>query len=346
MSYNLKNYENQWLKIDLSIDNVNGAADLFINGTIAQTFSFTQQITKNSNSKLYIGSKSDKSNGFNGKIESFGVTNKLITEDISKIKFEATRSSKNKMFDVKFVNNSVSDRSKLSKFKLSKRDNADIPSTGAGTGIVIATNTNRDAVQFSDGKFIEMDATESINGNKLMNTTFSAWIKTPSLYTNTGYEPILSRNGIFSFGLNNGHASLFLGKDNQLVPGTNITAPEQNTDILATTDYKIIDLSFEENNERLDVYSSNNIVPMSSMTQQKGLLATKSIHLAAATNDKMELAKSIIVGKDLSKFSVSMWVNFDTLTNNMILMERPEIGLKLSGDSTGKLKVAYNTTVA
>lgn len=343
MSYNLKDYENQWVKIDLSIDNVNGAADLFINGTIAETFSFTKQITRNANSKLYIGNKSDKSKGFNGKIESFGITNKLITEEIANIRYLAKRSSKSKMFDVKFVNNSVSDRSK---FKVSKRNDAGTQSTGAGTGIVITTDTNRDAVQFSQGKFIEMDATESMNGNKLMNTTFSAWIKTPSSYNNNGYEPILSRNGIFSFGLNNGHASLFLGKDNQLVPGTNITAPEQNTDIVVSADDKIIDVSFDEVNTRVDVYSSDSIVPLSSMTQQTGVLATKSIHLAAATNDKIELAKSIIVGKDLSKFSVSMWVNFDTLTDNMILMERPEIGLKLSGDSTGKLNVAYNTTVA
>ena len=340
MSYNLKDYQNQWVKFDLSIDNNNGAADVFLNGAIVQTFSFTKQITRDVNSKLHIGSKSDNSKGFNGKMESFDITNKLITEEIASIKYAARKNSKSKMFNVKFINNGVSDSSK---FKVTKKVDE-----GTGAGIVIKTESNRDAVQFSQGKYIEMEATESMNGDKLLNTTFSTWIKTPSLYANNGYQPILSRNGIFSFGLNNGHASLFLGKENQLVPGTNITAPEQNTDIVVSTDDKIIDVSFDYDsiNSKVDTYRNGSIVPMTTLTQQTGLLSTKSIHLSAATNDKIELDKSLIVGNDLSKFSISMWVNFDTLTDNMILMERPEIGLKLSGDNTGKLKVAYNAVVA
>ena len=343
MSYNLRDYENEWVKLEISIDNTNNAADLFINGAKKDSFVFAEQITKNTNSKFFVGGNSEKSKNFRGKMESLSITNKLITEKIANSKYISERNSKNKMLDLKFKNNGVTDSSK---FKVAKKNKANNGTISNVLDVIIKAVDNRYAVQFVEaGEFIEMEPTSSMSGDKLDNTTFSAWIKTPDGYANTGYEPILSRNGIFSFGLNNGHASLFLGKDNQLVPGTNITVPQQNTDVIVSTDDKIVNVSFEEIHSKVDVYSAGVKVASDTKTHQSGVLSTNAIQLSSDTDDKIELDKSLIVGKDLKKFSVSMWVNFDTLTDNMILMQRPDIGLKLSGDSTGKMKVEYKKLI-
>lgn len=186
-----------------------------------------------------------------------------------------------------------------------------------------------------------MEPTSSMSGDKLENTTFSTWIKTPAGYTNTGYEPILSRNGIFSFGLNNGHASLFLGKDNQLVPGTNITNEFTTSTTLVTSIASIM----EEDNENLlfdaNFNTNDTSVKTTSTTKKYSSVVPGSKYIELSKTDKIELDKTKLIGKDLSSFTFSGWVNFSSLNDGAILFERPDTGLKLTTDASGKISLNY-----
>jgi len=179
-----------------------------------------------------------------------------------------------------------------------------------------------------------------MNGDKLENTTFSAWIKTPSASINNGYEPILSRNGILSFGLNNGHASLLLGKDNQLVPGTNITNEDTTSTALVTSIATVMDnedMIFDAN-----FNTSDASVITTSSTIKYSSIVPGSKYIELSKTDKIELSKTKLIGKDLSSFAFSGWVNFSSLNDNGIIFERPDTGLKLMADASGKISVDYN----
>jgi hypothetical protein len=208
-------------------------------------------------------------------------------------------------------------------------------------GIIYVEDT-RVAMKLSDGDYIEMEPSAGMNGDNLKNATFSAWIKTPVVI---GYEPILSRNGIFSFGLNNGHASLFLGKDNQLVPGTNITSDVAiSTAVVSslssimdpTNEYLVFDANFNTNDASITIPETatkkySRIVP-----------GSKYIELDNLDNiGKIELNKIKLIGKDLSSFTFSGWVNFASLNDDGIIFERPDAGLKLVADAAGKISVDY-----
>ena len=86
MSYNLKDHINEWVNIELSIDNTNNQAEIFINGSKKDTITYEKKLTKNSQSKLHFGSRADRSKGFRGKLESINISNSKTNETISSAK--------------------------------------------------------------------------------------------------------------------------------------------------------------------------------------------------------------------------------------------------------------------
>jgi hypothetical protein len=355
--YNLKDAINQWTNIEISIDNDNNSITLYVNGekqtlqpgantsssSIDNTLTIiNKRLTKDATSKITLGGKSSvdistPKQHFTGKMERFTITNKTKTPVSAKNTFIALKSRKtDTMIALQFKNNGVSDSSK---YKTKKRQ-VDIETDVLG--VVIKTDDNRYAVEFNNNKFIEMDPTSSMSGDNLKNTTFAAWIKTPAGYTNAGYEPIISRNGIFSFGLNNGHSSLFLGKDNQLVPGTNIT----NEVITSTTLVTSIKNIMEQDNENLifdaNFNTNDTSVKPTSLTKKYSSIIPGSKYIQLSKTEKIELDKKNLIGKDLSSFTFSGWVNFASLNDNGIIFERPDAGLKLIADATGRVSLNYN----
>ena len=354
--YNLRDDINQWTNIEISIDNDNNSITLYVNGekqglkagantTTAdesdKTLTIEKRLTKNSSSKITLGGKADGTQNFTGKMERFSITNKTKTPVSAKNTYNKLKSRKSdSMFDVKFKNNNVTDSSK---FKVAKKNEGNSGTISNVLDVTIEAVDNRYAVKFDRaGKFIEMEPTSSMSGDKLENTTFSTWIKTPAGYTNTGYEPILSRNGIFSFGLNNGHASLFLGKDNQLVPGTNITNEFTTSTTLVTSIASVM----EADNENLlfdaNFNTNDTSVTTTSTTKKYSSVVPGSKYIELSKTDKIELDKTKLIGKDLSSFTFSGWVNFSSLNNDGIIFERPDAGIKLMADAAGKISLNYN----
>ena len=351
--YDLRNNINQWTNIEISIDNDNNNVLLFINGekqkfqpgsnTAAgpdNTLTLNSvQLTKNSDSKMFIGGNRNGDNNFTGKMDKISITNAVKTSAIAKAQYENLKTRpKDTMFNVAFDSKSrkISDSSRF-------KSTGKIVKESLGITYVDNVVNNRVAINVAGGDFIEMDPAASMNGNNLKNTTFSAWIKTPSGYNNSGYEPILSRNGIFSFGLNNGHSSLFLGKNNQLVPGTNITSDIATSSTIVSSISSIMD----SNNESL-LFDANfntndeSVTIPAAASKKYSEIVPGSKYVELARTDKIELDKKKLIGKDLSSFTFSGWVNFASLNNNGIIFERPDVGLKLLADAAGRIRVNYN----
>lgn len=352
--YDLRNNINQWTNIEISIDNDNNNVLLFINGekqnfqpgantTAGQnntlTFNDGVQLTKESGSKMFIGGNRNGGKKFTGKMDKISITNAKKNPVSAKAQYEKLKARpKDTMFNVAFNSKSrtISDSSRF------KSTGKPVKET---TGITYVDDVvdKRVAIRVTGGDFIEMEPAASMNGDNLNNTTFSAWIKTPSGYNNSGYEPILSRNGIFSFGLNNGHASLFLGKDNQLVPGTNITSDITTSSTVVSSISSIMDsknesLLFDAN---FNTNDASVTIPVAA-EKKYSRIVPGSKYVELARTDKIELDRRKLIGKDLSSFTFSGWVNFASLNDNGIIFERPDAGLKLLADASGKISVDYN----
>jgi len=342
--YDLRKNINQWTNIEISIDNDNNNILLFVNGekqnfrpgsnTSAEnnylTISNGKQLTKNSDSTMIIGGNRSGTNKFTGKMEKISITNSKKNAASAKAQYENLKTrAKDTMFHVAFDGKSktISDSSIYkSTGKTVKQD-------------ITYDDDTRVAMKLSNGDYIEMEPSAAMSGDNLKNATFSAWIKTPVVI---GYEPILSRNGIFSFGLNNGHASLFLGKDNQLVPGTNITSDVAiSTAVVSslssimdpTNEYLLFDANFNTNDASITI-------PETAMKKYSRIVPG-SKYIELDKNEKIELNKIKLIGKDLSSFTFSGWVNFASLNDDGIIFERPDTGLKLVADAAGKISVDY-----
>ena len=347
--YSLRDDTNKWTNLTISIDNVNRQVELFVNGekqNLSDVGGFNDdpdnqlQITKNSNSRLKIGG------GFVGKIEKLSVTNKKSNEQSEKSRNKKLRSRQNNsLMSMKFT--------KLSATSKTFYDSSTYRSVGkfvnASPSSTLIKDELRESLSFTDGEYLQIENNTSLNGEKMNNVTISSWIKTPLDYNNTGYEPILSRLNVFSFGLHNGHISLFLAKDGSLVPSTNIKRESANSGgvNLASSIMNDESLLVDETFDRRTIEAPSSQLILTNSTG--GVLDKKgdsdiilgSRYLILDKNDKVEINRNALIGQDLSDFTFSTWVNFTSVNDNAIIFERPDIGLKLSTNALGKLVLDY-----
>ena len=364
-AYNLKQHLNEWTNIEVSIDNNTGTVDLFVNGTQQQfaaganvtadtngskslNISGGKQFTKNSNSKFHIGGNKDGQKEFTGKMERIEFSNKARNAAAALAKYRRLKkresdSMMSMRFNARGNSRSMSDKSVYKSQAKFRRDDSYV-----GDKAVMAINTDtvrnvdREAVHFKGGDYIELDASTSMYGDKLLNSTFTSWIKTPSTHDPDSYEPIISRENVFSFGVNNGHASLFLSQNNQLAPGTNVSREASS----AVTVGQAVSSVMEPTHENLLVDASFNttdtkITKPASSEYSSIIPGSKVVKLT--TSDKIEVDRTALIGKNMNKFTFSGWVNFSSLNDNAVLFERPDAGLKLSTNASGQVSLDFNT---
>lgn len=364
-AYNLKQHLNEWTNIEVSIDNNTGIVDLFVNGTQQQftaganTTAGTsgskslnisgKQITKNSNSTFHIGGNKEGEKEFTGKMERIEFSNKArnaiaALAKYQKLKRRESDSMMSMRFNARGSSRSLSDKSVYKSQAKFRRDDSYV-----GDKAVMAINTDtvrnvdREAVQFKGGDYIELDASSSMYGDKLINSTFTSWIKTPSTHDAKTYEPIISRENVFSFGLNNGHASLFLSQNNQLAPGTNVSREASS----AVTVGQAVSSVIEPTHENLLVDANFNttdtkITKPASSEYSSIIPGSKVVKLTSS--DKIEVDRTALIGKNMNKFTFSGWVNFSSLNDNAVLFERPDAGLKLSTNASGQVSLDFTET--
>lgn len=112
--------------------------------------------------------------------------------------------------------------------------NGSLVGVGANSG-AMSKEVSQFAIKHTSFKtladeYVEIDGSDPSNklqGARLNNCTFAAWVKLASSSGST-YEPIIAKEGVFSFGVNSGRACLKLGDGATLHELPIMTMPEMN----------------------------------------------------------------------------------------------------------------------
>tara|TARA_B100000405_G_scaffold121048_1_gene84751 strand:+ start:891 stop:1898 length:1008 start_codon:yes stop_codon:yes gene_type:complete len=331
---NLKDNVNQWVNIEVSLNNETAQGEIFINGASqGAPFVIDAEITKDENSKIFIGSDKDGNNGFQGKMEAVGIQNKAVTEKVAKKKFERARDGdNNKLFMMELDQDRLIDASRFVDLGKGRMDGT----FNSGDSEFVNDHANqRGGLKFnSTGSITVPDPSVRIGKDALsQGCTFTSWVKYPSSADSGVFQPLLSKLNCFSFGINNGHAALYLNDEGQFAPGTNVEAMDSYT----VDDKKLVSVDFETNDTRLKYIEGTSAAPVATAIQQRGVRRSKAAKLGS--DKKLTYSKNVLVGKDLSQFSVAMWVRPGSLTGT--LFEREDIGLKLQVNGAGRLVLTY-----
>ena len=349
-AYNLKQNLNKWTNIEVSIDNTNGTVELYVNGTQQQfiaganvspaadsklTIDDGKQFTKNADSKFHIGGNKNGNKEFTGKLERIEFSNKARNPVTALAKYQNLKQrDSDSTLNMQFKPSSSRDLSESSKHKSIAKFNKQ------NNGAILEVNDGRDAVKFKNADYIEMNVLTTMYGDKLLNSTFASWIKTPIAHHRDSYEPIISRENVFSFGLNNGHASLFLSQNNQLAPGTNVSREESSVVSVGQAISNVMEPTHENLLIDANFNTSNAKITKPELSEYSSIISGSKV-VKMTTSDKIEVDKTTLIGKNVNNFTFSGWVNFSSLNDNAIIFERPDVGLALKANSSGTLNLEY-----
>lgn len=332
----LKDNLNQWVNIEVALNNETAQGEIFINGdSQGAPFVIDAEITKDEDSKIFIGSDKDGNNGFQGKMEAVAIQNKAVTEEVSKKKYERTRDGdQNKLFMMELDQDRLLDNNRF----------VDI-GRGRMTGTLEAGDTEfvddvanlRGGLKFNSTGYVTVpDSSRRLGKDSLsQGCSFTSWVKYPSGADSGTYRPIITKLNVFSFGINEGHATLYLNNDGNFAPGTNV----EKVNSYSVNDKKLASIQFEKEDRKLKYFEGGLRQSIDTAIEQRGVRRSKAAKLG--TDKKLAYTKNILVGKDLGEFSVAMWVRPESMASAK-LFEREDIGLSLGYNGAGRLTVEYN----
>lgn len=336
----LADYVGQSVNIGLSLDNDNMTGKFYINGEpVGEEISYNKKITKETEgdfkSKLTIGARSDGSSGFIGKMGKVEFkkgksSSKQIKERFKKLSTTAGR----KLFSMNFRNALERAESRFTgkgKGKLqlgllhggNDTINFKEDSTSDRVGLEINDSSMEFGVQ-NTGKLFE----------NLSRNTFTGWIKLPSGYDKEVFQPIISKDNTFAFGVNNGHAALYLNHNGKI---TRSMAPySEDVSSVGLTKRKLAEQSFNTDAKKgFQLVRGGERVQFNKYTPY-GIGSTRSLKIEQ--NEKVLIKKAAFRGEDMSSFGISMWIKPDDLSGTCKLFERTDMGILLQSID-GKLKL-------
>jgi hypothetical protein len=165
-------------------------------------------------------------------------------------------------------------------------------------------------------QYIQIDNSE-IQGKVLNNCTMMAWVKNENLDT---FEPILYKQGVFSFGLRNGSPILELGDGNSFHPLPAVTNMNMSTTTYnsSLTDSLIGSYNFENSdvNEGASSYSNvhmNAVNPVQIEGHKSGTIGLK---LDDASYIKIEGSK--LGGINMDAFTFGAWIKPAAVTDGVV----------------------------
>ena len=332
---NLKDNINQWVNIEVSLNNETSQGEIFINGTPqGNPFVIDAQITKDENSKIFIGSDKDGNNGFQGKMEAVGIQNKAVTAEVSRKKYERSRDNDHdKLFMMELDQDRLIGDDTFSDLGAGRMKGT-FDATTSDSEFVEDVAQKRGGLKFNSVGHISVpDPSKRLGKASLENgCSFTSWIKCPSSASLSGFKPIITKENLFTFGISNGHAALYLSHDGQYAPGTNV----EKVDNYKLRNKLLAKLQFEKSDPGVKYFEGTTRKPLS--LQQVGVRRSKALVLG--NDKKVTYSKKALIGEDLSKFSVSMWVKPSSLST-ATLINRVDAGLELKYNSSGRITLIH-----
>ena len=310
---------NVWTHIAVTIDIENSNVSFYQDGVVLQEFDDLELDLYQNLNNLCIGYNSTENDYFTGNMDDFRIYNRNMNSNdikhlyntintdklLMKYDFEDYNVSRSEVYDESgYFNHGTVQNMTSSMF-----DNSDktISSTSFSTSNAVT-------------EYIRIPHNNTIHGSNIEQSTFAVWVKTSEL---NSFEPIVSREGIFSFGLNFGHACLRLGDGYQLgmlpsVKSIDVDEEEESSSTPPSTspeEEPTIDLTKDLMNKIHFESEQTGVVRLDNPVTElnETLPGSKALTLSGLSNQHVEVDGSDYGSTDLSSFSFSGWVKFNNI---------------------------------
>lgn len=227
----------EWTHVAVVIDKENNIVKFFKNNQLEGTLDATyMNLVNDATKKIFIG-KSSSDEYFDGLLDDVRLYDRAITntelDEIYQEKYTKNLLLHYDFEQYQYNENKVFDESKNSShgILMNKEIESEDFTKDIGNYAVVGTAFKPDVDQYI---VIPTTIDNAVQGDNLNNCTFAAWVKTSNL---NSYEPIIHKEGVFSFGLNYGHVSLQLGNGTTLHKVPVMTKMDEDSMVATTSGY-------------------------------------------------------------------------------------------------------------
>jgi hypothetical protein len=175
-------------------------------------------------------------------------------------------------------------------------------------------------------EYIEIESNSNLDGSKRKQTTVSSWVNIDDLNDMIGFQPIICKNNVMRFGIDNGIPSMQFGDGTRFF-STSSSAMQLNEPVFSYTERDhpstyvtpLVNLLFDDN--VLDTSGGgstlyNGILSTSNLISYKpGLVPilgdTNKAIVFNGNNDFVDLGSNILSNID-DEITISAWIKVDT----------------------------------
>lgn len=215
--------EDKWQHVAVTVDASRGELVFYLNKRRMDKIDIGETKMLSNTQDILIGKGGD--NYFGGYLDDIRVYDRILSaNDVDKLYATSTDSgliAKYGFENYNFNTGIVFDES-------SKGLDAEIVNKTATRTDMLVSNIGETAVDGTAFKneidtYMRVGSSDSIQGESINACTFSAWVKLP---VTTGYQPIITKNGVFEFGVLDGRVNMRLGDGNSMHTLPKITDPQ------------------------------------------------------------------------------------------------------------------------
>ena len=314
---------NIWTNLVMVVDKDNSQLNVYQDGTLIESLNMPDTISSTT-SNMFIGKNETDDIYFKGNMDDIRVYNRQMTSNDVELLYNTKRNDKLMLqydFEHYTTNSNIYDESGyINDAILQNSSSADLFDNSTKT----ISNTSLHT-QNTISEFYQIASNNIVLGSNLNNCTFSAWVKTDQL---NSFEPIISRDGIFSFGLNYGHACLRLGNDTNLIGLPSIQAASNSESSTEDSLKNNLMSHVHFDSEQPGVTRSN--APTTSLTDVV-YDGGRALTLNSNNNQFVKLDGSQFASTNVNDtFSFSGWVKFDDVSGEMPIFKRGDDKIKFS----------------
>lgn len=312
---------NIWTNLVMVIDKDDNKLHVYQDGTLIESLDIQDTISSTT-SNMFIGKNDDIY--FKGNMDDIRVYNREFTSNDVELLYNTKQNDKLMLqYDFEhYTNNSnIYDESGyINEAILQNPSSSNLFDDSTKTISNTSLNTHH-----TISEFYQIASNNIVLGSNLNNCTFSAWVKTDQL---NSFEPIISREGIFSFGLNYGHACLRLGNDTSLIGLPSIQTASNSESSVEDSLKNDLMHHVHFDSEQSGVTRSN--APTTSLTDVV-YDGGSALTLNSNNNQFVQLDGSQFASTNVNDaFSFSGWVKFDDVSGEMPIFKRGDDNIKFS----------------
>lgn len=199
------------------------------------------------------------------------------------------------------------------------------------TDVNVSIKTNvpisKNAVEL-DGisEYIQVTSNSNLDGSKLKQSTFSAWVNIDNSNNNIGFQPIVYKDNVMRFGIDNGMPSMQHGDGTRFYTTTsselqlaNLTLSYTDREHSSSYATPVVDLLFDSDvndSSQSEVVYNGTLATPNLITYNEGVVPNvdethKAIVFKENNNDFVDLGTSILANT-ADEMTISSWIKVDS----------------------------------